>query len=151
MSRGADISQIWGTIPAASAATANLYLPIVDDTNSGVSHKAFLFVGYFWGYNTVEANADNTLDFVITSDSALDGTFATTVHTNANAFGLLDSAAIGAYETDTGNAAIAAGAAVAVSPTQLRIPAGQTVRVALTTAGTGTVPAVTFGIYGYWV
>ena len=110
-----------------------------------------MFEGFVWGYESTEANSDNTLDFIITYDSAEDGTFATTVHTNANANGLLDTAAVGEFVTNFGDAAIAGGAAIAVTPTRTRIPAGQTVRVALTTAGTGTVPAIMFAIFGHWV
>ena len=157
MSRDHAITVLGGSgrIAAASATTAYVYVPVPDNaTNSttlGASHSAFLFEGFVWGYETTEANSDNTIDFVITYDSAEDGTFATTLHTNANAIGLLDTAAVGEFVTNFGDAAIAGGAAVAVTPTRARVPAGQTIRVAITTAGTSTVPAIMFAVFGHWV
>lgn len=139
MSRDAEVVTLIGQIPAAGAATTNIYFPVP---------VAFRFEGYSWGYQAAEANADNTMDFVITSDSAFDASWATTLHTNANANGLLDSAGVGEFITNFGNAAIAGGAAVAAVPTAARVPAGATIRVAITTAGTGTVPAINFAIHG---
>lgn len=128
-----------GQIAAASAGTLNLYFPMP---------VPFRFEGFAWGYQTAEANTDNTMDFVITSDSGLDAGWATTLFTNVNTNGLLDSMGVGVIETNTGNAAIAGGAAVAVTPTAARVAAGATIRVAITTAGTGTVPAINFHIIG---
>ena len=140
--RNSDFVTLSGSIAAASATTAYVYYPVP---------AKFKFVGFAWSYQTAEANTDNTLDFIITADSAFDGSWATTLHTNANAVGLLDSAAIGETMVNFGDAAIAAGAAVAVTPTTADIAALATIRAALTTAGTGTVPAVNFHIIGYWL
>ena len=152
MSRSSDIVFLWDTNAAASAATGNIYLPLVggDTANPSGSPQAFIFEGFAWLYLAAEANTDNTLDFVITHDGG-DGTFGTTVHTNANAVGLLDSAAVGEVQINRGDAASGGAAAAAVTPTQLRIPVDRTIRVAVTTAGTGTIPAIKFGVYGHYV
>ena len=142
MSRDSDISVLSGQIAAASATTAYVYFPIV---------APFRFVGYAWSYQTAEANTDNTLDFVLTSDSAFDASWATTLHTNANAFGLLDSAGVGETMVNFGNAASGGAAAVAAAPTEARLAQGATIRAALVTAGTGTVPAINFHVFGYWL
>ncbi len=139
---------------AASAGTTYLYFPVAADMTTS-PHKAFVFKGFMWGYQTAEANTDNTLDFVIARDiTDADGTFdgaSDTLHTNANACGLLDSVALGRFVTNKGNAVMAGGAAVAVTPTETRVAAGDVIRVAVTTAGTGTVPAINFAIIGNWV
>jgi len=143
MARDADLTVLMGQTAAAAAGALNLYYPMI---------VPFRFMGFCWGYQTAEANADNTIDFVIASDGDFDGTFDNpTLHTNANTCGLLDSAAIGEILVNMGDAAGAAGAAVAVTPTQARVVAGGTIRAVLTTAGTGTVPAINFGIIGYWL
>lgn len=145
MSRTAGFDVLMGEVAAASAGTQYIYLPIV---------APFMFEGFVWGYRTAEANADNTLDFVIAQDAANDdGTFdgtGDTLHTNANAVGLLNSAAVGVMLYNYGDAASGGGAAVAVTPTKARLDAG-TVRIAVTTAGTGTIPAIQFGIVGHWL
>ena len=145
MSRDADFTVLRSRIAAASAATVNMFYGLP---------ARFKFVGFEWNYETTEANADNTIDFVITRDQDKDGTHdatGDTIHTNANTCGLLDSAAVGQFRFNRGNAASAAGAAVAVTPTAVDIDDGETIRVAMTTAGTGTVPAINFNIVGYWL
>ena len=140
-------------VAAASAATAYLYFPIPHEITK-TAHKAFMFKGFAWSYQTAEANTDNTLDFVIAQDQDDDGTFdatGDTLHTNANAVGLLDSAAIGKTVTNKGDAASGGAAATAVTPTETRVDRGNTIRVAVTTAGTGTIPAINFSILGHWV
>ena|SRR3990167_6332486 len=141
MSRESDMAVMLASQAAASAATTYLYYPVP---------VPFRFEGYAWSYQTVEANADNTLDFVIEYDSANDGTFATALHTNANACGLLNSSAIGEWNVNFGNAASGGGAAVAAVPTAARVTAGS-IRVTVVTAGTGTVPGINFAIMGKWL
>lgn len=138
MSRRSAIVTVEKQAAAAAAGTANLYYSVP---------VPIRFLGFSWGYQAAEAGTDNTLDFVITADTGGDGGFATTLHTNANACGLLDSAAVGEMLTNFGDAAIAGGAAVAVDVTETRVAAGATIRVALTTAGTGTIPAINFAIH----
>lgn len=140
MSRDANVFTQGGQIAAASAGTAYVYVPIP---------VAIDFEGFSWNYNTAEANTDNTLDFIITADTAGDGTWATTLHTNANPFGLLDTTAVGVSKTNYGDAAVSGQTAVAVSPTVTRVAAGATIRVALTTAGTSTIPAINFFVHGH--
>lgn len=139
---------------AAAAGTTYLYFPVPAEFSTS-AHKAFIFKGFAWGYQTAEANADNTLDFVIAKDEADDdGTFdgtGDTLFTNANAVGLLDSQAVGRFETNMGNAASGGGAAVAATVTENRVAADGVIRVAVTTAGTGTIPAINFAILGHFV
>ena len=143
MSRDSDIVVLSAQSPAASAATTYVYFPVP---------AVFRWVGFGWSYQTAEANTDNTLDFVLAADSEFDGTFdGTTLHTNANAFGLLDSAAIGETMINYGDAASGGGAAVAVTPTEARLAQGATIRAALTTAGSSTVPAINFHVFGYFL
>ena len=141
MSRVSSMLTLTKVNAAASAATTYLYYSIPVPCR---------FVGFSWGYQTVEANADNTLDFLIAMDQDKDGTFdatGDTLHTNANEVGLLNSAAIGEYLTNYGDAASGGGAAVAVSVTETRVPVGATIRVTCVTAGTGTVPAINFDLH----
>lgn len=140
MSRDANVTTYGGQSAAATAGTVYQYYPVP---------VVFEFEGFSWCYTTTEANADNTFDFVIEYDSAGDGTFATALHTNANAVGLLDSAAVGQFLTNKGNAAAGGGAAVAVTPTKARIPAGASIRVTVIRAGTGTIPAINFAVHGH--
>lgn len=145
MSRDAAYITLRGQTAAASAGTTYIYLPIP---------ARFLFEGFSWGYQTAEANTDNTLDFVIARDQDKDGTFDATgdaIHTNANAVGLLDTAALGRMVTNKGDAAAPGGAAVAVTPTSVVIGQDETIRIAVTTAGTGTIPAINFSVYGKFV
>ena len=142
MSRDSDLAVMLASQAAASAATTYLYYPVPTD---------FRFEGYAWSYQTAEANTDNTLDFLIEYDSAEDGTFATALHTNANAVGLLNSSAIGEWNVNFGNAASGGGAAVAAVPTAARVAANQSIRVTVITAGTGTVPGINFAIMGKWL
>lgn len=142
MSREAPVVLGPVQVAAASAGTQYAYFPLP---------VPFRFEGFAWSYDTAEANADNTLDFVIAQDAADDdGTFdgtGDTLHTNANAVGLLNTSAIGVTNTNKGDAASGGGAATAVTPTAARCDAG-TIRVAITTAGTGTIPAINFSIIG---
>ena len=141
MSRESGFDVMLASQAAASAATTYLYYPVP---------VPFRFEGFTWSYQTAEANTDNTLDFVIESDSAGDGTFATALFTNGNANGLLNSSAIGEWNTNFANAASGGGAAVAAVPTAARVVAGS-IRVTIVTAGTGTIPGINFGIIGKWL
>lgn len=139
MARDNVIRTIIATKAAASAGTGTTYHP--------VGSRPFLFQGFAWLYETTEANADNTLDFVI--DYTTDGGGAyTELFTNANAVGLADTSAVLTLNSNKGNAASGGGAAVAVTPTEARVPANAVIRVRLVTAGTGTVPAVQMLVEG---
>lgn len=130
---------------AASAGTLYMYYSVP---------VPFMFEGFAWGYQTAEANTDNTLDFVIERDQDKDGTFDATgdaIFTNGNANGLLDTTALGKMVTNMGNAASGGATAIAVTPTRTRIAAGETIRVTLVTAGTGTIPAINFDIIGKYL
>lgn len=147
MSRDHDITRIESRFAAAAAGTVNQWQALPDP---GAGHaQAFLAEGFYWYYETTEANADNTMDFNITYGAAGTGT---TVFTNANANGLLDTGAVLNVFTNRRDAAIAAGAAAAASdPADVRIPVGNQIQFTLVTAGTGTVPAIVLGIYGKYV
>ena len=122
---------------AATAATSTQYKTV---------EQTFLFTDYQWMYETTEANADNTLDWVV--DYTVDGTNFISLVTNANAVGLLNTSAPLVGNINSGNAASAGVAGVVAAPTVVRVPAGAVIRVALTTAGTGTVPAIQFDVIG---
>lgn len=124
--------------PAASAGTVTAYVP--------VGPTAFRFEGFQWMYETAEVNVDNTFDFAIAYTT--DGTNFTTLHSNANAVGLLDTAAVLTTQQNKGDAVAGGGAAVAVTPTAAEVPANAVLRFTLVTAGTGTVPAVQLQAYG---
>lgn len=125
---------------ASAAAAAARYFPV---------DQPFLFTDYSWMYATTEANADNTLDFV--ADYTVDGTNFISLQTNANAVGLLNTSAPLVTNINAGNAASGGGAAVVAAPTVVRVPAGAVIRVILTTAGTGTIPAIQFNVVGQFV
>ena len=122
---------------AAAAATSTQYKTV---------EQTFLFTDYQWMYETTEANADNTLDWVV--DYTVNGTDFISLVTNANAVGLLNTSAPLVGNINSGNAASAGTAGVVAAPTVVRVPAGAVIRVALTTAGTGTVPAIQFDVIG---
>lgn len=140
MSRSADISVFNFRAAAAAAGTATAYRTVP---------QTFVFSGFAWMYESAEANTDNTLDFVL--DYTEDGTNYTALHTNANAVGLLDTAAPLVGQVNKGDAASGGGAAVAVTPTPARVPKGAVLRCRITTAGTGTIPAVQLDALGYFV
>ena len=125
---------------AASAAT---------DTQYKTVEQTFLFTDFQWMYETTEANADNTLDFVL--DYTVDGTNFTALYTNANPMGLLNTGAPLVGFTDYADAASSGTTGVAVVPTVVRIPANAVLRSRLTTAGTGTVPAIQMSVIGQFV
>lgn len=142
MSRDADYLVMRASTAAASAGTLYLYFQ---------APGAFVWEGFAWGYQTAEANTDNTLDFAIASDIDKDGTFdnaSDALFTNGNPNGLLDSMAIGVWKYNFGNAASGGATGIAVTPTVTRIAQDVTIRVAVVTAGTGTIPAINFAIYG---
>lgn len=129
---------------AASASTTTFYQGIPDTFVGG-----FLAEGFAWMYATTEANADNTLDWAQTYGVAGTGT---NLFPNANANGLLDTGAPSTLFTNRRDAASGGAAAAAAStPTAVRIAAGQSIQTALTTAGTGTVPAISFYTIGHYV
>lgn len=141
MSRDAGLVVITKEQAAASAATTYLYYPIP---------VAFRWEGFSWSYQSAEANTDNTLDFVIEADAASAGSWGTTLFTNGNPNGLLDTSAVGVERTNYGNAASSGATAIAVTPTVARV-AGTTIRVTVITAGSGTVPAINFSIIGHYL
>lgn len=124
-------------LPAAAAGAVVGYAPV---------NQTFLFTDYSWFYESTEANADNALDWAI--DYTTDGTNFTAILSNANAAGLLNTAAPLVLVTNSGNAASAGAAAVAATPTVVRVPAGAVMRATITTSGTGTIPAVQFSVTG---
>jgi hypothetical protein len=126
---------------AASAGTVYGYAPTGD--------RRFRFMGFGWSYASAEANTDNTLDFVIAYGN--DGSTFTALHTNANPVGLLDTAAPLVPNVNIGDAASSGGAGVAVTPTQAVIAANQMLRFTIVRAGTGTIPAIDFWVYGRYV
>lgn len=125
---------------AASAATATSYLPVA---------QTFLFTDFQWMYESTEANADNTLDFVL--DYTTDGTNYTALYTNANPMGLLNTGAPLVGFTNYADAASSGATGVVVTPTVVRVPANAIIRCRLTTAGTGTIPAVQMNVIGQQV
>lgn len=145
MARDHDIYLITGRAAAAVAGTVNTFHPVpVSD-----EHQAFLAEGFFWMYETAEANTDNTLDFDITFGAAGTGT---TIFTNVNPNGLLDTGAAATLFTNRRDAASSgAAAAAAANPANVRVPGDNTIRIQIVTAGTGTIPAIQVGIYGKWV
>ena len=145
MSRDHDITIIEKRFAAAAAGTVNQWasLPNVD------SALAFLAEGFFWYYETAEANADNTMDFNITYGPVGTGT---TIFTNANPNGLLNTGALLALFTNRRDAASSGEAAAAASdPADVRIPVNTQLQFTLVTAGTGTIPAIVLGIYGKYI
>lgn len=145
-SRENDIAPLV-TKHAAAAAGANAqYSALMAYRGAGIG--GYQWRGWCWLYESTEANADNTVDFVI--DYGVSATF-TALFTNGNANGLLDTGAILTPFTNMGNAAGAGQTAIAVTPTVTRLATGQVVRHTPTTAGTGTVPATQFISYGVWL
>ena len=139
------ITLLTARAPAASAATVVEFFPIPDQDE----HNAFLCQGFFWLYETTEANADNTVDFTSTFGAAGTGT---NIFVNANANGLLDTGAPSTVFTNRRDAASGgAAAAAAANPANVRVPAGNAIQITIVTAGTGTIPAVQVGIYGSYV
>lgn len=132
MARDNNIATLTARAAAASAGTTTVYVP--------TGSRPLLFNGFNWLYESSEANTDNTFDWAIAY--ATDGTTFTTLYANGNANGLLDSSAVLVQNVNKGDAASGGGAAIAVTPTQARIPANAVVRFTLVTAGTGTIPAV---------
>lgn len=163
MSREGTYQEFVVRTAAASAATDTQYKVVSDHatTGTGPSGKvsAFLAEGFSWMYETTEANADNTIDFVI--DYTTDSTTFVTIHTNANTCGLADTGTVLTPFTMMGDAAIAAATAVAVTRLNgtgataalpnIRVPGEAVIRFAMTTAGTGTIPAIQMVLYGHWV
>ena len=159
MSRSKDFTEFRFRTAAASAATDTQYLPISDYVGTSVlaePARAFLASGFSWMWEGSEGNADNTIDFVI--DYTTDGTNYTTIHTNANTIGLLDTSAAQVVNTMIGDAAIAAAAGVAIvrlsgsasaALPNVRVPGDAVLRYRMTTAGTGTVPAIQFVLFGH--
>ncbi len=125
---------------AASAGTATSYRAV---------NQAFYFTDFSWFYESTEANADNTLDFVI--DYTEDGTNYTALYTNGNAMGLGDTGAALNLNENIADAASGGATGVSVTPTVVRVPKGAVLRCRLTTAGTGTVPAIQFDVIGQQV
>lgn len=145
MSRDRDLRHFRVTAAAASAGTTTTYF--------NVGPNAFLVKGFSWMYESTEANADNTLDFTIAY--TVDGTNFTTVYANGNANGLLNTAAPLVPVTNYGDAASGGAAAIDLSAkfdptyyTTNRIPAAAVLRVVTVTAGTGTIPAYQFNVFG---
>ena len=160
MSRSKDFREFRFRTAAASAATDTQYLPISDYAGTSVlaePARAFLASGFSWMYESAEANTDNTIDFVIDYTTNGGGAY-TTIHTNANTVGLLDTSAELTMNTMIGDAAIAAAAGVAIvrlsgsssaALPNVRVPGDAVLRYRMTTAGTGTVPAIQFVLFGH--
>lgn len=162
MSREGSYQEFRVVTAAAAAATDTQYHIVSDHANTGTGPSgkasAFLAEGFSWMYASTEANADNTIDFVV--DYTQDGSNYTTIHTNANTVGLADTGTILTPFTMIGDAAIAAAAGVAITRLSgstsaalpnVRVPGESVIRFRMTTAGTGTVPAIHFTLYGHWV
>lgn len=145
-SRENDIAIMLTVHAAASAGATSKYNGV--PAYRGGTMGGYQWRGFFWLYETTEANADNTLDFVL--DYGVLATFVA-LHTNANAVGLLDTGAILTPFTNIGNAGSAAGAGVAVTPVVAKVPVNNVIRHTLTTGGTGTVPAIQMGSYGVFL
>lgn len=123
----------------AAAATVTTYVQ--------AGPTKFRYEGFSWMYETAEVNVDNTLDWVV--DYTVDGgSNYVALTTNANAVGLLDTGAVLTSFQNKGDAVAGGGAAVAVTPTAVEVPANAVLRYRITTAGTGTVPPVSFTLYG---
>lgn len=143
MARDNVVSQYFARTAAALAGTTYVWFPMPGKgTLTAEGPQAAIFIGWSWLYETTEANADNTLDFVI--DYGANTTF-TALFTNGNACGLLDTGAVLTPFINAGSAASGGGAAVDQTVTQTRVPLGTTatvVRCTFVTAGTGTIPAI---------
>lgn len=145
-SRENDIMPLVTNHPAASAGNVPQFRGI--PAYRGGTVGGYQWRGWFWLYETAEANTDNTLDFVI--DNGVSATF-TALFTNGNANGLLDTGAILTPFTNMGNAASGGATAIAVTPTVTKLAVATTVRHNTTTAGTGTIPALQMGSYGVFL
>lgn len=147
MSRNNERSVLVFDSPAAAAGTSAVYHAGVD--------RPFLVKGFSWFWVGAEGNADNTIDFSIDYEDG-SGSFSSSVFTNGNAFGLADTGVALKTFDKMGSAATAGGAAQDVSSSfgisnNLRVPAGRTMRVNVTRAGTGTIPRVVFTVYGTYL
>jgi hypothetical protein len=151
MSRSSDISVIETNVAAAAAGTVNTFHVIPDTYTAGNgSARAFVVTDFFWKYDTTEANADNTFDYDVTYGAVGTGTDILTEPTNP--IGLLDTGAPAtAFVNRGGTGAAGAAADAAAAITAVRVPVGNVIRVQIVRAGTGTVPAMTLGLVGYWV
>jgi len=134
----ADFQVLNVRVPAATAGTQIAYLPVPN---------TFIVQGYGWFYESAEANVDNTLDFAI--EQATDGSSFTEVKTNANANGLLDTAAVLAFVNRKADAAVAGQTAVNTPAfAEVTLVANSVLRFTIVTAGTGTIPAIHLCVYG---
>lgn len=124
-------------IAAAAAGTVSKYRTL---------DKKFRFKGWTWMYESTEANADNKVDFVI--DYTTDGTNFTTLYSNGNPQGLLNTSAPLVGNINTGSGVTDGGAGVVQTPTEAEVAAGAVLRVTVVTAGTGTIPAIQVDVNG---
>lgn len=142
MARDNNITVLTSRSPAAAAGTIITYHPLGGNgTLSAEGPKAALFVGWSWMYEATESATDNTTDFVI--EYGLSATF-TSLFTNGNPNGFLDTGAILTQFINNGNAASSGGAGIDVAVTQTRIPlntVGNILRITTVNAGTTSVSA----------
>lgn len=146
-SRENDIVPFISEFAAASAATVNKWKPIPQYRAS--TNGAYQWRGFFWLYETTEANADNTLKLAVAQ--GVSATFTDIQALGTNAMGLLDTGAILTPFTNINGAASGGAAGAAVTPTVTRVAVAQALRHQGVTAGTGTVPALQVGSYGVFL
>lgn len=107
----------------------------------------FRFEGYSWMYESTEANADNTFDWVVAYTT--DGSAFTTIVSNGNPIGLADTGvALLTYRNRKDPGAGGGAALASATPAAVEVPANAVLRFTLVTAGTGTIPAVQLQVDG---
>lgn len=146
-SRENDIIPYISEFAAAAAATVNKWKPI--QAYRASTNGAYQWRGFFWLYETTEANADNTLKLAVAQ--GVSATFTDIQALGTNAMGLLDTGAILTPFTNISGAASGGAAGAAVTPTVTRVAVAQSLRHQTVTAGTGTVPALQVGSYGVYL
>lgn len=143
--RDHDIFVFENRVPAV-AATVIAYFGIPAAADEGPA--AFVAEGFYWLYEVTEGGTDNTVDFNVTHGAAGTGT---TVYTNVNPNGMLDTGAPSTLFTNRRDAASSgAAAAAAADPGPIRVVSGNVIQSTLVTAGTAAV-AARLGVFGHWV
>lgn len=144
MARNNDIARFVAIAPSTTEGTVTAYV--------ANGERAVLFTGWDWFYESAEDDTDNTVDFAIAYTT--DGSTFVDLFVNADPIGLLDTCDPLVGQVDTGDPATSGGAAIAVTPTEARIPPHAVIRIEIVTAGSGgegNIPAIQVAASGRYV
>jgi hypothetical protein len=146
-SRENDIHTFLSEFAAAAAGTVNKWRGVPAYRGGAVG--GYQWRGFYWLYETAEANVDNTLKLEVAQ--GVSATFTAIQALGTNAMGLLDTGAILTPFTNINGAASGGAAGAAVTPTVTRVAVATSIRHQAVTAGTGTLPALQIGSYGVFI